>query len=175
MLNQLTASCTDCGITNDVIDKEFVSCFPESPSHVTYRARLQGTSETDSGSLISLIEKWVSDGATIVVTGLLMKVDSKCSVEISSFNEGECSETPKTVPGPTPSLKFNVDSTPGANAGPTDSTANSADNTVSPGAIIGGIVAVLVILIIAISVIIVMILKYRRGDPKKLRTKPSDV
>ena len=75
MLNQLTASCADCGITNDIIDKELFRCFPDSPSHVTYRARLQGTSETDSGSLISLIEKWVSNGADIGVTGLHMTVD----------------------------------------------------------------------------------------------------
>ena len=177
VLDQLTASCAECRITSEIIDKQSFSCFPDSPSHVTYRARLQGTSETDSSSFISPIEKWVDDGATIVVTGLLMKVDSKCSVQISSFNEGECSETPKTVPDPTPSPKSNIDSTPGANSGPTDSTTDStsdpAGNTVSPGAIIGGIVAVLVILIIALSttciIIVVLILKYRRGDSKKIK------
>ena len=89
MVRKLTSSCPECGITSDIIDMQSFSCFPESPSRVTYRARLQGTSETDSGSLISLIEKWVHDGATIVVIGLLMKVDSKCSVEISSFTMRE--------------------------------------------------------------------------------------
>ena len=197
VLRILTSSCGDCGITGDIIDMQSFACFPESPSHVTYRARLQGTPDTDSGSLISLIECWVDDGASIVVTGLLMKVDSKCSVQISSFNEGECSEiipastpdpTPSrkntvgSTPGSSPSQKFNVDSTPdptpskqfttpGPNDGPTDSTSDSTGNTVSPGAIIGGIVTVLVILIIAISVIIVvvLILKYRRGDSKKIK------
>ena len=165
VLRILTSLCGDCGITGDIIDMQSFSCFPDSPSHVTYRARLQGTSETDSSSFIPVMEKWVDDGATIVVIGLLMKVDSKCSVEISSFNEGECSETPKTVPDPTPSPKYNVDSTPGANAGPTDSTSDSTGNTISPGPIIGGIVAV--ILIIAISIIVVvLILKYR---PKKIK------
>ena len=88
MLNQLTASCPDCGINIDIVDKELFRCFSDSPSHVTYRARLQGTSETDSGSLISLIEKWVSNGADIGVTGLHMTVDTKCSVEVSV--EEEC-------------------------------------------------------------------------------------
>ena len=171
MVRKLTSSCPECGITSDIIDMQSFSCFPESPSRVTYRARLQGTSETDSSSLISLIERWVDDGATIVVIGLLMKVDSKCSVQISSFNEGECFETPETVPDPTPSPKYNVDSTPGANAGPTDSTTDAAGNTISPGPIIGGIVAVLVIFIVPISLIIVvvLILKYRCGDPKKIK------
>ena len=151
VLNKLTTSCTDCGITNDIIDKELFHCFPDSHSHVTYRARLQGTSETDSGSLISLIEKWVSNGGDIGVTGLHMTVDTKCSVEVSSFSEGESLDEiiPTSTPDPTPSRKFNVDSTPGPNAGPTDSTSDSTGNTISPGPIIGGIVAVLVILIIA--------------------------
>ena len=156
VLDQLTASCAECLITSDIIDKQSFSCFSDSPSHATYRARLQGTSETDSGSLISLIEKWVSDGATIVMTGLLIKVDPRCSVQISSFNERECFVT------------INPNSTPGPNAGPTDSTTDSTGNTVSPGAIIGGIVSVLVILIIAISMVI-LILKYCCGNLKKIK------
>ena len=90
VLEELTDSCSDCGITNDIIDNQQFSCFPESPTYVTYRARLEGTSETDSGSLISLIEEWVSGGASIIVAGVLMTVDSECSVAISSLSEGEC-------------------------------------------------------------------------------------
>ena len=90
VLEELTSSCSDCGITNDIIDKQSFSCFSESPTYVTYRARLEGTSETDSGSLISLIGEWVSGGASIIVTGVLMTVDSECSVAISSLSEGEC-------------------------------------------------------------------------------------
>ena len=90
MLEELTDSCADCGITNDIIDNQQFSCFPESPTYVTYRARLDGTSETDSGSLISLIEEWVNGGTSIIVTGVLMTVDSECSVAISSLSEGEC-------------------------------------------------------------------------------------
>ena len=84
LLQQLTASCTECGITGDITDKEQQSfvCFSKSPTSVTYRARLEGTSKTDSGSLISLIEEWVSGGASIIVTGVLMTVDSECSVAI---------------------------------------------------------------------------------------------
>ena len=57
---------------------------------MTYRARLEGTSETGSGSLISLIEEWLSGRVTIIVTGVLMTVNSKCSVAISSLSEAEC-------------------------------------------------------------------------------------
>ena len=97
VLKVLKNSCSDCGITNDIIDKLSFSCFPESPTYVTYRARLEGTSETDSGSLISLIEEWVSGGASIIVTGVLMTVDSECSVAISSLSEGECLTSDNTM------------------------------------------------------------------------------
>ena len=91
VLEELTESCAECGISSDIIDRESFACFPESPTHVTFRARLGGSSETDSGSLISLLESWVSGGATIIVSGVLMTVDAECSVAISSLSEGECS------------------------------------------------------------------------------------
>ena len=131
VLEQLTIMCTECGITSDIIDTPSVACFPESPTSVTYRARLLGTSETDSGSLISLIEEWVSGGAGIIMTGVLVTVDSECPVAISSLGEGEC--TPST----------------------TDNTA----------AIIGGVVAVILIIAFAVvAIIMTLILKNRCGN-----------
>ena len=161
VVDQLTASCSDCGITSDIIDTQSFSCNPESPTHVTYRARLEGTSETDSGSLISLIEDWVRGGASIIVKGVRMTVDKKCSVAISSLSEGECLEMPLT-PDPTPDHKPTTDTSSTAT---TDSTnANGSSNT----AIIGGIVAVVIVLIVAIAVtvviIVALVLKTRRGD-----------
>ena len=85
----LQASCGEC-VSEMVIDNQFFVCYPESPSHVTYRTRLEGTSERESGSLISLIEEWVRGGASVIVTGVLMTVDPDCSVAISSLSEGEC-------------------------------------------------------------------------------------
>ena len=128
IFEELSGLCAECGITNDTIDKQSLVCFPESPTYVTYRARLEGTSETDSGSLISLMEEWVSGGASIIVTGVLMTVDSECSVAISSLSEGECSPTP------------------------TDTSA--ATNL---AAIIGGVVAViLVVALTVIAVVFIM-------------------
>ena len=138
-MDQLTPSCSDCGITSDIIDTQSFACYPESPTYVTYRARLEGTSESDSGSLISLIEDWVRGGASIIVNGVLMTVDSECSVAISSLNEGECDTTSST------------------------SSQSSSDNV----AIIGGTVAaVVIVLIVAIAFVIVvaLVLKNRRRN-----------
>ena len=77
-MEKLNALCPDCGVSEADIDKQSFSCYPESPSYVTYRARLEGTYDTESGHLISLIEQWVGDGAGVIVNEVLMKVDPKC-------------------------------------------------------------------------------------------------
>ena len=131
VVDKLTDSCTDCVITSDIIDRESFTCYSESPTYVTYRARLEGTSETDSSSLISLIEDWVRGGVSIIVTGVLMRVDPQCSVAISSLSEEECLDIPPT----------------------SDPTATSSMATT-----IGGITAAMfIVLIVAISVTIVII------------------
>ena len=127
ILEELISSCAECGITNDIIDQQTFACFPESPTYVTYRARLEGTSETDSGSLISLIEEWVSGGASIIVTGVLMMVDSECPVAISSINDGGCS--PTTEP---------------------------TTNTITP-IIIGGVIAVVLIIAVTVVAVTLLI------------------
>ena len=96
IVEQLMTSCAEC--SSHIIDKQSFACYAESPNHVTFRARLEGTPERGSGSLISLIDKWVSDGAGISVTGVLMTVDPKCSVAISSLGEGECLPPPAVSP-----------------------------------------------------------------------------
>ena len=131
VLEGLSILCAECGITNDIIDKQSFFCFPGSPTYVTYRARLEGTSETDSGSLISLIEEWVSNGSNIIVTGVLMTVDSKCSVTISSLSEGVCSTT-------------------------TESTTITTDSTIS--VITGGVVAVIFIIALTVAAVVAVAL-----------------
>ena len=161
VLEELTASCAECGISSDIIDRQSFSCFPESPTHVTFRARLGGSSETDSGSLISLLESWVSGGATIIVTGVLMTVDAECSVAISSLSEGECSMTTTQPPDTTASSETTSDGSTTA-----ATSQSSTDNT---AAIIGGVV-VAVVFIIAISMLILifgivaLVLKSRRRE-----------
>jgi hypothetical protein len=95
VLDVLRGSCANCAI-----DEEYFACDSESPTYVTYRARLEGTSETDSGSLIPLIEAWARSGPNITAGGLLT-VNSQCPVSISSLTnpeEGLCESPPTTAP-----------------------------------------------------------------------------
>ena len=101
-MDKLSALCPDCGVTQAIIDKQAFLCYPESPSYVTYRARLEGTSEVESCRLILLIGQWVGDGSGIIVNEVVMKVDPKCSVAISDLGEEECIPVRPIVLMPTP-------------------------------------------------------------------------
>ena len=177
VVEQLQTSCVECA--PEMIDNQFFVCYPESPSHMTYRARLEGTSERGSDSLISLIEDWVRGGPGVIVTGVLMTVDSHCSIAISSLSEGEClahdppPDTDTTInsdPSPSPELRI-TDPTAIDQMGPIGS-----DDGGIATAIIGGVVAIVIVLIIAITIAIVVIvflvLKSRGGE---LSLKKSDI
>ena len=162
VLEVLTDSCIGCDITNNIIDIPSFLCYPDSHMYVTYRARLEGTSEIDSGSLISLLEKWVSDRASISVTGIQITVDPDCSVAISSLSEEEClliKSTPTTsTTAPTTgstSDRTSILQSTSSTMGTTESTSpqSPSNNTT---AIIGGIVAIVSIIAIIFAIIIVV-------------------
>ena len=138
-----SSSCGEC--SSEMIDNQFFICYPESPSFLTYRARLEGTRETDSDSLISLIEEWVRGGVSLIVTGVLVTVDPHCSVAISSPSEPECS--------------LSVD----------DSVKEDGQDSDNTRAIVGGVMAVAIVLIITITIVIIvfLILKNRKGGVSK--------
>ena len=162
---------------------------------MTYRARLEGTSETDSDSLISLIEDWVrGGGASVIVTGILMRVDPNCPVAISSLSEPECFKPIQPVPTPSvhslpvpippvPSLTQTLSpsmiptkqtSTKDSDSdGPTFSSQNSASATGNIPAIIGGVVTVIVFLIVLAILIIAIAALFLKN--RQLTTKTAEM
>ena len=158
VVEELRIKCAEC--ESGIVDRPSFIYYPESPSHVTYRARLEGTSERGSDSLISLIEDWVRGGPGVIVTGVLMTVDPHCTVAISSLSERECLPPPANT---------DLTAIGGVDSPAPDTGANQE------GLIAGAVVAVVVIvLIIAITIaIVVIVLKSRRGKVslKKSETK----
>ena len=170
-MNQLIGVCgDDCDITSDIIDIPSFDCDPDSTTTVIYLARLSGTSERDSDYLITVIQDWVNDGASIRVAGIRMTLDTKCAVSISSLNELECPETPTTEPTPEPTPGLTTDPSNDPMIDPTSSSAT--DNT---AAIIGGVVAVILIIAIMVTVIVIvaMILKSRRHGNVSIKNAPE--
>ena len=155
----LATSCTEC--SSEIIDQQslLIVCSPDSPAQVTYRARLEGTSQASSSSLISLIEEWVSGEPSVTVKGATLRVDSGCPVAISSLDEKECEQ---------PTTDSTTDSSTGS-----DSSSSTSDNT---AALVGAVVAVTVVVLIivctaAIVTIVCLVVRHRR---KKQSLKDSE-
>ena len=167
VVEKLSALCPDCGVTQAIIDKQAFLCYPESPSYVTYRARLEGTSEVESGHLISLIGQWVGDGSGIIVNEVVMKVDPKCSVAISDLGEEECIPVRPIVLIPTPIPTISMEVTNDVSE-PTVGGRDDQPKTLTLTTTIGVIVVVVVLIItiattIIIVIIAVLVLRNRRA------------
>ena len=92
VVEELNELC-QCGVSSDNIDEAHFHCFEPSSLYVTYRARLTSTPDTDSSTLVSYLEKWVSGGPSISVQSILMRIDRDCSVDIEGFDSEECDQT----------------------------------------------------------------------------------
>ena len=99
-------------------------------------------------------------GVGIIMTGVLVTVDSKCPVAISSLGEGEC-HLPTTDP-----ITGSEVTTPDPTSDPvTDSTTTTTDNT---AAIVGGVVGVILISALTLAAVtITFVLKTKRGNVNK--------
>ena len=115
-------------------------------NYLTYRARIEGISRTDIYSLISVVEDWVSGGASINVTGVVMTVDSECSVAITSLSDGECSPTQ-----------------PPATSTTTTTIAAKSSMHTTYAALSGGIVALIFTITVTCTVVILMVKRHRKS------------
>lgn len=165
VVEQLNAFCAECD--NTIIDRQSFACFPDTPTYITYRARLQGTSDTNSSLLITLIEEWVRNGTKIVVTGILMDVDAECSVSILSISEGECSLTQIPVNDPTQGNMGTINTIDYRSPSTSSGSSTNID-------IIGGVLAASIVTILIIAVVIIggIVLKYHH---RRLAVKTTEM
>ena len=162
VVEKVVALCPDCGFTDVSIDKPLFSCYSDSPSFVTYQARLEGTSLTESDHFISLIEQWVMGGASVIVSGVLMKMDSKCLVEISDLSEDECTMKPIAI---VPTLISRYTAVVNTEPKPSvqDPTGKPSHFTTTLGVMIV-VVIIAVAVLTTIIIITVLVLKNRQAQ-----------
>ena len=94
-------------------------------------------------------------GPGVIVTGVLMTVDSLCSVAISSLSEGEC---PRLNPSPS-ELYLKPTTTEPEDTTPYNPSQSFTDST---AVIIGGAVAIVLVAITIITIAVLMV-KNRRA------------
>lgn len=175
IIDNTASLCESCGLTvNHVADGGF-QCFTQGAHEVTFRAHLYATPTATLQQLIAHISHWVTNGASIAISGLLLTVDSRCDIVIASFSEPECygvietSEPPpltttermatetKTVSDSTTMLIIKgLGTTPQQPATSQEMDKSSSLSLSAEAIIIGGVV-VMVVFIIAAMVTIVIV------------------
>ena len=90
---QLTDSC-ECALTVEYIaDGRFV-CDPNKPEKVIFQGRIISTSERNSTDFLPMLRLWKVNEPTIVVQGVKLTVESRCSVELANLGDIRCGHLP---------------------------------------------------------------------------------
>lgn len=71
----------ECDFTTSHITEDELLCFLQSPYQVTYRARLNQTSQASIRQLTAIIQQWIESNSTIAIQGVHLRIDNcQCSV-----------------------------------------------------------------------------------------------
>ena len=115
----------------------------QSPQYVTYRAKIQGTTNVAALELISYIEQWVTSGAILNVRAQFLNLQPFCTVPIISADEDEC-EIPSQSTSELPTIS-------------TSTNGSSGYNTTTVIAIIIAVVCIVIIISATLIIVIVFV------------------
>ena len=154
---------SQCNLAANVINNGGFICFMQSPQYVTYRAKIQGTTNVAALELISYIEQWVTSGAILNVRAQFLNLQPFCTVPIISADEDEC-EIPSQSTSELPMISTSTIST--------ETNGSSGYNTT----VIAIIIAVICIVIIISTTLIIAIVFVRlRPNVSKKKDLKQDM
>ena len=163
---QNTERLCQCGFNAENITDSAFRCFQSSEHQVTFQARLHGTANVTSIQLIEYIQQWISTEIHVVVQGVRLDIDM-CPVAITSFQDPHCPETTQPTSDTTQTtltmLPTSMETTSNSTTTETtsDSTTTETALLYTTVAIVGGVVAVM-ILATTFIVIAVLVTKNRK-------------
>ena len=184
--------CPRCELEHTNITNGEFQCFPGSPNQVTFRAKVHDRAQATAREVIAHIEEWItsSDVVTLPVHHARLRINSSCIALLASFDDPEC---PGYLIPPSQPVHTTTSSTtdtmtsdshsvnkPTTTAPSTMSSLGSKGETASPvgtkqpqfdaGAIVGGAVAIVLIICITTGVVITMFLLYSIFKLKHIQT-----
>ena len=86
---QLTDFC-ECALTVEYIADRKLVCNQNEPEKVIFQGRIISTPERNSTEFLPILRLWKVNEPTIVVQGVQLKVESRCSVELANVGDTEC-------------------------------------------------------------------------------------
>ena len=141
LIDFLRANC-GCDFTADRLTDRFFICSSDLPQSVIYEARLHGTLQANASRLLTILEEWISsDTRSISVQFLLLGIERLCIV--SSSTQSLCGVTTVSI----------------HESGVT--TTGTGEGSSNLGAMIGGVLSILITLTV-ISVILVVYFMIQR-------------
>ena len=95
----------DCGFLDSFIANETLLCDTQNPTQAVYRAQVFNYDSISSTQIVSWIEEWVLNGASVMYGPSLVTFDSTCPVPLNSINDEIC-QLPmnSSIPSPTPTI-----------------------------------------------------------------------
>ena len=82
----------DCGFLDSFISQEMLFCDAQNPTQAVYRAQVFNFGSISSIQIVSWIEYWVLNGASVTSGLVLVTFDPTCPVPLNSFNDEICQQ-----------------------------------------------------------------------------------
>ena len=120
-------------------------CDAQNPTQAVYRAQVFNFGSISSTQIVSWIEDWVLNGASVTSGPILVTFDLTCLVPLNSINDEIC-ELPST-------MSTHIIQSTSLTSMP---TIEPTQSTISLGVIIGSVLAVGCIVFICVVVIIIV-------------------
>ena len=80
----------ECGFLDSFITNESLFCDSQNPTQAVYRAKLFNFGSISSTQIVSWIENWVLNGASVTSGPILVTFDPTCPVPLNNINDGIC-------------------------------------------------------------------------------------
>ena len=156
VVQQVQMRCS-CNFTETNIQNYEFSC-RSIENTVVFRAEIIYTSLQQARyraeNLVTLVSGWAQSGTSIVVDSTRLDVDPACSIQLGSFQDGDCELT----------------DTPGTDTTGTDTTSTATvGGNVATFASLGVVVGVLCVLLIICSIIIIIFVVQRKRKHRTFR------
>lgn len=82
---------SNCPVQATYVNQSMLKCFDDRPSYVTFRASLIWYSNLSEQRVIKILANWTSIQKSLLIEGDVLQLSKSCPIEISGFNETQCS------------------------------------------------------------------------------------
>ena len=82
----------ECGFLDSFIAQEMLLCDTQNPTQAVYRAQVFNFGSISSTEIVSWIEDWVLNEASVTSGPILVTFDPTCPAQLNSINEEICQQ-----------------------------------------------------------------------------------